>query len=130
MIKPLHPVLQLLTAEPQLAMDHVGFYVEWLGSEVSRASEWWRRRLVLIAMAIASLGVACVLAGVAVMLAASLSTISPSTGWVLVATPLLPLLVALACAVVLRSRPQERIMDQLKLQISQDMLMFREASAP
>jgi hypothetical protein len=130
MLKPLHPALQLLTAQPQLVLDHVGSYVEWLVSEVNRASARWRLRFILSAVAIASVGVAAVLAGVALMLAATMPAVGSSASWVLVATPLFPLLLALACAAALRSKPQEGIMDQLKLQINEDTLMFREANAP
>lgn len=129
MLKPLHPVLKLLAAQPQLALDHVGVYVDWLGSEMSRVSVRWRMRLILSAVAIASVGVAVVLAGVALMLAATLPSVSPSATWVLVATPLFPLLVGLACVVAAANKPQEGIMDQLKSQIHEDILMFREASA-
>jgi hypothetical protein len=127
MLKPLHPVLQLLTAQPQLVLDHVGVYVEWLGSEVSRALARWRLRMILLVVAIASVGVAFILAGVALMLAATLPTVGPAATWLLVAVPVFPLLVALACAAALRFKPQDGIMDQLKLQISQDMSIFREA---
>ena len=82
MLKPLHPVLKLLAAQPQLALDHVGVYVDWLGSEMSRVSVRWRMRLILSAVAIASVGVAVVLAGVALMLAAALPSVSPSATWV------------------------------------------------
>jgi hypothetical protein len=130
MLKPLHPALQLLTAQPQLVLDHAGFYVDWLVSQLSHACARWRWRLILFAVAIASVGVAVVLAGVALMLAATMPAVGPLAIWVLVATPLFPLVLALACAAALRSKPQEGIIDQLKVQINEDMLMFREAHAP
>jgi hypothetical protein len=129
MLKSLHPVLRLFTAQPQLALDHAGFYFDWLDSEVTRISAQWRWRLILFAVAIASVGAALVLAGVAVMLIVIPMELSPSAGWVLVVTPLFPLLLALACAAAMKPKPQEGIVDQLKEQIREDILMFRESSA-
>ena len=129
MLKSLHPVLRLFTAQPQLALDHVGYYFDWLDSEVTRVSAQWRLRLILLALAIAFAGAAFVLAGVAVMLAVMPMGLSPLAGWVLVVTPLCPLLLALGCLVAIKSKPQEGIVDQLKAQIHEDILMFRESSA-
>ena len=130
MLPPLHPVLQLITAQPQLLLDHVGGYADWLGAEMNRASSQWRLRLILAVMALVSLGAALVLIGVAVMFAVMLPLPNTSARWVLLGTPLLPLLLALGCAWALRSKPQPGILDQLKSQLHEDMLMFREASLP
>lgn len=129
MLKSLHPVLRLFTAQPQLALDHVGFYYDWLDSEVTRISAQWRSRLILFAVAIASFGAALVLAGVAVMLIVIPMDWNPSAGWVLVVTPLCPLLLALACAAAMKPKPHQGIVDQLIEQIHEDILMFRESSA-
>ena len=59
-LKSLHPVLRLFTAQPQLALDHVGYYFDWLDSEVTRVSAQWRLRLILLALAIALAGAAFV----------------------------------------------------------------------
>jgi hypothetical protein len=130
MLNPLHPALQLVAAQPQLLLDHVGAYADWLGAEVHRATSQWRLRLILGAVALACLVVAVVLLGVAVMLAAMLPLPSTEARWVLLATPLLPLLVALGCGLALRPKPQDRIFDNLKAQIRADVVLFREASAP
>ena len=123
-------MLRLFTAQPQLALDHLGYYFDWLHSEVNRVSAQWCLRLVLLALAIAFVGATFVLAGVAVMLAAIPMGSDPLLGWVLVVTPLCPLLLALVCLLVaIKSKPQERIVDQLKAQIHEDILMFRESSA-
>lgn len=128
MLNPLHPVLKLLTAEPQLVLDHVGGYADWLSSELGQASLQWRLRLILGAVALASVCAAVVLSGVAVMLAVMLPYPDAAARWVLVFTPLFPLLLAVACVFTLQRKPCGGIVDQLKSQIKEDILMFQEAS--
>ncbi|MDQ2734351.1 MAG: hypothetical protein M3Y55_05030 [Pseudomonadota bacterium] len=126
----IHPLLKLIATEPQVLGDHVEAYAELVGDEVKKTSTAWAMRLGLYAAAACLGGVGLVFAGVAVMLWASLPPSGFQASWVLVAVPVLTLAVALVCALLANRSPMENAFDNLKKQLSADMAMLREVSAP
>jgi hypothetical protein len=126
----IHPLLRLIATEPQLLGDHVEAYAELVGDEVRKTGSAWGLRLGLYAAALCLAGVSLVLAGVALMLWASLPTSSLQMPWLLVAVPAATLVAAIACALIARHTPVENGFDKVKQQLSADMAMLREVSAP
>ncbi len=126
----MHPLLRLIMSQPGLLVDHAEAYAELVSAEFSKASVNWKRSLLLDAIAICSLGVAAVLAGVAVMLWATIPASDIRAPWALMVTPLLPAVVALVCMVAARSRNDAHAFDDLKEQVAADMVMLRVADAP
>jgi hypothetical protein len=123
------PLLQLVTEQPHLLVDHVQAYADLLGFEVNRVCLQWRRRLLLGAVALCSLGVAVLLAGVAVMLAATLDPHQWPAPWVLVVTPLLPLMLALGCCLAWWFKGEVSAFEEVKSQIYADFLMLQKVGA-
>jgi hypothetical protein len=126
----MHPLLALLATRPQLLVDHAQAYAALFNEEFDQACASWRRRAILQAVALCCLGVAAVLAGVALMLWAVSPELPIRGPWILWATPLLPLLVAVACLVMARRQADDQAFANLSRQISADMAMLRAASSP
>lgn len=64
----LHPLLHLIASRPQLLADHAAAYAELVAAEFGAETSALKRQALLGALGIGGLGVAAVLAGVAVML--------------------------------------------------------------
>lgn len=125
----LHPLLHLVATQPQLLAEHAEAYAEMVAAQVGAVSVAWKRRAVLNAVALCSLGVAAVLAGVALMLWAVIPPVDIHAPWALVAGPLLPALAAVACLVAARGRDEGSAFGALREQIHADIVMLREAGA-
>jgi cytochrome c biogenesis factor len=126
----IHPILRLITSEPQLLGDHVEAYADLVGEEVKKTSAAWGLRLALYAAALCLVGVALVLTGVALMLWAALPSADFTAPWMLVAVPVATLLLAGGCVLWARRNRVESAFDNVKKQLSADMAMLREVSAP
>ena len=126
----IHPILRLITSEPQLLGDHVEAYADLVGEEVKKSGAAWGLRLALYAAALCLLGVALVLTGVAVMLWAALPASGFTAPWVLVAVPVVTFVLAAGCFLYARSSPVESAFGNVKKQLSADMAMLREVSVP
>ena len=113
-----------------MLVDHAQAYAALFNEEFDQAFASWRRRALLQAVALCSLGVAAVLAGVALMLWAVNPEMQIRAPWVLCATPLLPLLAAITCLVMARKAARKDTFANLSRQISADMVMLRAASSP
>lgn len=125
----MHPALSLLATRPQLLADHAQAYAALLSQESGLAYSAWRRRLLMYALALCSLGVAAVLAGVATLL--WFTVVPPATALgVLVAVPALPLLVAIICLLLARQPSQSAPFANLRRQMNEDMSMLRAAGEP
>ena len=83
----------------------------------------------LYATSLCCLSVAVVLAGVALMLWATTPAASVQALWVLIATPLAPLAVALGCLLAARAPVEDRPFDKVRRQVEADMAMLREVNA-
>jgi hypothetical protein len=126
----IHPLLRLIATEPHILGDHVEAYADLLGDEVKKTSSAWATRLGLYLGALGLLGIGLALTGVALMLWASLPVSGLRAPWVLVAVPVVAFAAALVCAVLARRTPIESAFDNVKKQLSADMEMLREVSAP
>lgn len=126
----LHPLLRLIATQPQLLAEHAEAYAELVATEVSSASTAWKRRALLNAVAQCCLGVAAVLAGVALMLWSVIPVADIRVPWALVAAPLLPAAVAAGCLWAARTRGQQGTFDSLRQQMKADIVLLREAGAP
>ena len=126
----IHPLLRLLTTEPHLLGDHVEAYAELVGEEVKKTSTAWGTRLALYAATLCLGGVGLVLAGVAIMLWASVPAGDLHSPWVLVAVPVVTFVLAAACFLIARRNPAHNAFDNVKKQLSADMAMLREVSVP
>ena len=121
-----HPLLRLLATRPQLLADHAQAYAELVTTEVDLVSSNWKRRALLSAVALFCLAAAAVLAGVALMLWAVVPASSIHEPWVLIATPLAPIALALGCLVAMRQRSDVETFDKLRQQLKADWAMLRE----
>jgi len=126
----IHPLLRLIATEPQILGDHVEAYAELVGDEVKKTSSAWSLRIALYLAALALGCVALVLAGVAVMLWATLPPSGFQVPWLLVAVPAAGFVAAIVCVLLARRNPVENAFDNVKKQLSADMAMLREVSAP
>jgi hypothetical protein len=124
-----HPLLQLAATRPQLLAEHAEAYAELAAAEAGAALAAWRRQTVLAAVALASLGVAAVLAGVALMLWAVVPPADIQAPWALVAAPLLPAALSVACLLASRQRRGDGSFDILREQFMADLMMLREVPA-
>jgi hypothetical protein len=126
----IHPLLRLIATEPQILGDHVEAYAELVGDEVRKTSSAWVTRLGLYLAAACLGGIALVFTGVALMLWASLPASGFQMPWLLVAVPAISFVAALLCAVIAARSRVESAFDNVKKQLSADMAMLREVSAP
>ena len=92
-----HPLLQLLAVRPQLLADHAEAYGELARAELDGMTTEWRRRALRGVVGLFALCLGIGLAGVALMLWASLPALGPPAWWALTTVPLVPLLVGLWC---------------------------------
>ena len=124
----MHPLLALIATRPQLIGAHAEAYAALAAAELGEASTGWQRRLLLGAIALCSAGVAAVLAGVALMLWAVILPTADLARALLIATPLVPALLALGCGLAARGdgRPSFTVLRQ---QVKADLRMLREAGA-
>ena len=126
----IHPLLRLIATEPQILGDHVEAYAELVGDEVRKTGSAWSLRISLYLGALALGGVALVLTGVAVMLWAALPPAGMQLPWLLVAAPAAVFVAAAVCVLVARRSAVENAFDNVKKQLSADMAVLREVSAP
>jgi hypothetical protein len=89
----------------------------------------WRRRAVLIVIASFCIGVAAVLAGVALMLWAVIPAHNIEAPWALLVAPALPALLAMWCLVASRAAGRDAAFEQLRQQWKADLHMLRETLA-
>ncbi len=125
----MHPLLRLIATQPQLLVDHVEAYADLLAEEIGHVSSAWKLRTLLYAVALCSVVVATVLAGVALILWAVVPFSEMHAPWALVAAPLLPIAGAIWCLAAAR-RETNQGFNNLRKQIKADMGMLREVSAP
>ena len=125
----IHPLLRLAATQPQLLADHAEAYAGLVGEEVGRSASAWKRRLLLVAVALGLAVVAAVLAGVALLLWAVTPIANLHAPWVLITAPGVVALLAGACALRLRRKHEDGFAG-LKQQMSADLAMLRDVSTP
>lgn len=124
----IHPFLRVVATRPQLLFDHAEAYAELVGEEMGKTAAAWKRRFVLLALAaffaVAALG----FGGVALMLWAVSPASQIHAAWVLIATPVVPALIALVCVLAARGDDTEPFAE-FRRQVASDLAMVREVSA-
>ena len=125
-----HPLLHLLTTQPQLLGEHAQAYGELVTTEVSAAASQWKRRLLLGAVAVVLAAVALTLAGVALMLWAITPPAQISAPWALWLTPLVPAAAAVYCGLAAKSGDDQADFADLRTQLRADWELLRELSKP
>ena len=124
----MHPLLTLLATQPQLLADHAEAYAELLATEIDQVSTDWKRQALLTAVAVCSLVVAALLAGVALLLWAVVAHDQMPAPWLLIAVPLVPMAVALWCRIAARKSVGRKPFSTVKQQLQADIAMLREAA--
>ncbi|MEO5775007.1 MAG: hypothetical protein ABIQ32_12945 [Sphingomicrobium sp.] len=124
----IHPLLRLVATQPQLLADHAEAYAGLVGEEIGRSAASLKHRMLLSAIALCLVGVAAVLAGVALMLWAVVPPADMQAPWALIAAPAVPAVIALVCGLMSRQKPTDRFA-ALKQQVAADLVMLREVSA-
>ncbi|MDO9284578.1 MAG: hypothetical protein Q7U26_06745 [Aquabacterium sp.] len=125
----MHQLLHLITTRPQLLAAHAEAYAALASAEFPRIGAAWKRRALLDALALCAVGVAAVLAGVALMLWASLPAVPAQASWVLIGIPCLPLALAAWFAAAARSGSGRDALANLREQVQADLRLLREVAA-
>jgi hypothetical protein len=125
----MHPMLHLIASRPSLLAQHAGAYAELVNAEVQAFVAFGKRRALLMAMALFSVGTSAVLTGVALMLWGVLPQANMQAPWALVAVPVVPALLALVCFISARSASSTVGFDNLRAQVQADMALLTEAGA-
>lgn len=124
----LRPLLHLFATQPQLLGEHAQAYAELVTGEALKFAARWKRQALLRGLAFVALVVSVLLAGMALLLWASLPA-EPRMPWVLIAVPLPPLVAALACWLGARERDEtERPFANVRRQFEADQALWREVS--
>lgn len=126
----MHFLIQLLFTQPDLLTEHARAYVDLVSSEIAEASAAQTHKTLWSAALLCCLGVTAVLAGLALMLHAVLPQSSLYATCILFATPVLPLIAAMACFWILRAKGNGPAFAKVKEQIQADMHMLREMRTP
>lgn len=124
----IHPVFRLAAAQPMLLADHVGAYAGLVTEELLLMGMALKRRWMWQLFGAVCLAISVVLAGVSVLLWAS---ITPPAGalWWLVLTPVLPAAVGLWAWWVARKPTPAMTFARLRLQLLQDTALLGRYTA-
>ncbi len=126
----MHPLLQLLLTRPQLLADHAQAYGALFTEEMGDARAALQRWALWRAVTLCSLFSAAILAGMALMLWAMLPASPQQATWLLVVTPMLPLLVTVVSWPLARKNGSPPLFAQMRAQIHCDQAMLLAARAP
>lgn len=115
----LHPLFKTLATQPQRLIEHASAYVELAGVETREALTHWRLRLMVVVGIGLSLLLALALTGAALLVLAALAWDKLAYPWLLVATPAVPMVAAMAGILWLHSeavlRPYALLREQWQL---------------
>jgi uncharacterized membrane protein YqjE len=125
----IHPLVRLIATQPHLVAEHLGGYFELIGTEAQRAKMQLMLQLLWTGLALACVGVAAVLAGVALMLWAITPDLSTRAAWTLAAAPGIPALVAVIAGLLARRPAAEKAFASIQKQMASDMRMLDEVSS-
>lgn len=126
----LHPVFRLAASQPQLLAEHAAGYAGLLAEEVASSGAHIKRRITLQIVGLLSLMVASILAGVAVLLWASLPPASLQQPWLLWFTPLIPAALGIFAIVLAKNREAPHAFATLREQFAQDASLLRRTTTP
>lgn len=127
----MRPILQLMATEPELLTDHLQSYAELLGEEVGTFQGQFKRHWIMFAVLALLATVTLILGGVALML----WLITPHAQLQQLQVPwalwLVPLGMAVLCAVIAVIMKQEQRtpgFQVLRQQIAADLAMLKQAT--
>lgn len=123
----IHPLFKLVATRPELLADHLAGYGQLVAVQASEAAAQLRIRALLLGGAVVGGAVGLGLGGIALLLAAAIPVSQMPMPWLLVALPLLPLLVAAVCVVMLMRRPEAWSLQPLREQLAADAALLAEA---
>lgn len=123
-----HPMIRLLARHPQWLVEHAQAYAELAALECRSATQVWSKRALLWGVAAITFLLAAALAGVALMLAATLPRDQMHAPWALVLVPAVPAVATAVCLVLLRMGSAQAAFHHLRLQVKADADMLREVS--
>ncbi len=123
----LHPFYKTLAAEPQLVLEHASAYLQLAGVETREALQHWRLRALVGLGVLLACFLTLALAGAALLLLSARPWDTLTEPWLLVLTPLLPLLAALAGLVWLRADSMPQPFTLLREQWAQDLHLLDHA---
>ncbi len=126
----MHPVFRLIAAQPMLLAGHVGAYAGLVSEELLTSAAAVQRRLLWQLAGALSLAVAAVLAGVALLLWASLPPGSAPAGWLFVVTPLLPAVLGLWAGWRAQAHSNGEPWARLRAQLAEDADLLARHTAP
>ncbi len=121
----LHPLFSVLVRRPELVMAHLAGYAGLIREEASTAGAQVVGCAVAVAVAVVAALVFLVLAGVALMLGA----MQQQFHWALIAVPAVPLVVAVAAALMALRRVPQRAFTELRSQLDIDAKTLRTLGA-
>lgn len=121
----LHPLIRLVASRPELLAEHLSAYADLFAQELTSASTQTKRRLAHQLAGGACLAVAAILAGVAVLLWASLPTLA--VPWALVLVPAVPGALGLAIILIGDTAGTEGSFAGLRRQLAADAALMRSA---
>lgn len=124
----IHPFLRVVATQPQLLVDHAEAYAGLVGEELGKSAARLKRRILLLVLAAFFAAAAILFAGIALMLWAVSAPAQIHASWLLIATPAVPALIAVVCAITGRSSDGPAFA-QLKQQLASDLALMREVSA-
>lgn len=124
----IHPLLRLIVSHPELVSDHAQAYAALIGEDIGKSTAVLKRRAVFGVAAVCLGTVALLLGGVAMMLWAVSPPPAVHAPWALLAAPLVPAFLALACGLASR-QSADPAFDNLKQQFAADLRMLREVGA-
>jgi uncharacterized membrane protein YqjE len=119
--------LKLLITQPDLLVEHVAAYAELASADLKMASQARMHRVLWSAAFFCCVTAAAVLAGVALMLWIATPEGVIRTPWVLVATPLAPLIAVIVCMRKLKSAESIPAFAKVREQLAADLQMLQEA---
>lgn len=125
-----HPLVYMLAQRPQMLAVHAQAYADLLRMDAGLAWRQAQKRALLYTAAICMATVATMLTGVAAMLWKTLPTAPMTWPEIMVVTPCVAWILALLLWWAARSVTVTSTLAEFKRQISADVALFRELSAP
>jgi hypothetical protein len=113
-------------AQPDLLLEHANAYAALVSDDIKSASTAGKQSAVWGAALLCCVGVAAVLAGGALMIWATVAENAIRLPWVLLATPIAPLIAAAFCFKKFRPQSDAPAFAKLRHQIAADMQMLQE----
>ncbi len=126
----LHPMLKIVASRPELLAEHLAAYGQLIAVQAQAAADDLRRRALLGSVAAVAAALGLGLAGVALLLVGAVPLMTMPMPWMLPAVPMLPLLVAVGCALQIRLMEKPSTLAPLREQFAADAALLRESSQP